>query len=128
MLIAYAWKFFTTLVKAAFYIQSHGVVHRDLKINNVFLKIDQDDDGPMGNWRLRPMVGNFGTAMPITPGIAGLRNPEDFNENGAIEQVAPEQYTTESQLLPGHAIRGRTTVFHVGCVNNHGSKCLSDYI
>lgn len=40
MPIAYAWKFFTALVKAAIYIHSHGVVHRDLKIDNIFLKID----------------------------------------------------------------------------------------
>lgn len=81
----------------------------------------------MGNWRLRPVVGDFGTAMPITPGIAGLRNPEDFNENGAIEQVAPEQYSTEPQLLPGHAIGEKTTVFHIGYVFNHGSKCFSNH-
>ncbi|KAE9965414.1 hypothetical protein EG328_009666 [Venturia inaequalis] len=114
MPINYAWKFFAALVEAAVYIHSHGVVHRDLKVDNIFFKIDQDDDGVMGSWRLRPMVGDFGTAMPITPGIAEIRNPEDFDECGALEQVAPEQYSTEPQLLPGHGIGEKTTVFHIG--------------
>lgn len=90
MPIAYAWKFFVALVEASIYIHSHDVVHRDLKLDNIFLKIDEDGKTPMGSWRLCPTVGDFGSAMPVTPGIAGFRNPEDFDENGAMEQVAPE--------------------------------------
>lgn len=168
--IGYAWKFFTALVDAAIHIDDFGVVHRDLRLENILFTVERGeesegektdgkaDEDPgddkmekgsakpiieggilkrpdkrkvtgsadleeaanpkkkavlskaanmrqpddrmgtfkpkpvMDGWRLKPMIGDFGSALPINPGTKTIRNRTDFDELGYRDFKAPEEY------------------------------------
>lgn len=111
---AFAWKLFDALVQAAIHIHVHDIVHRDIKLNNVFFTAETGDE--MGGWKVKPVLADFGMALPVECQINGVTNPIDFRR--AVEDsninLAPEEYALDEPLLPHAKIDEKTTVFALG--------------
>ena len=89
-----AWPLFERLLDAVGYAHDQGVVHRDLKPDNILL-------GPDGN----PRIIDFGIAKDLD--ASGTRTGTGM---GTVEYMAPEQYTDAK------AVDARADVYSLGMI------------
>ena len=80
------------------YAHRHGVIHRDIKPDNILLH-----DG-------RAVVADFGIALAASRTEGGARITETGMSLGTPHYMSPEQAMGE------HALDGRTDVYALGCV------------
>lgn len=103
---------FIALVKAVQHLNIRGIVHRDLgKPDDILLGAETGSRSKFHQWGLKPLVTDFGLAMPIT---STFENPQDMHENpGATSTLAPEQITTFPPLYP-EPQDGQTNIYQLG--------------
>lgn len=113
--VGFAWYFFQALVDAAISMHEQRIIHRDLTLESIMLAVVKEEHG---SWTLKPQIGDFGAAFPLT--ASGTRDPADLDSTGAKDFLAPEQYETDPPVLPSIPPSARcevsemTTVFHIG--------------
>lgn len=110
----FAWLIFKALVEATVHMHQANAIHLDLHAGNIFLA--KDYDGVMGGYGIKPLIADFGSALPMRPDR--FNNPEDFKLPGKAETLAPEQIITYPRLVEPPegqpAIGKHTSVFHLG--------------
>ena len=118
--ISLLWRLLGAIVKGCQHMHRLGIMHRDIKANNIFLvAVPAFDDPIMGDWGIRPVLADFGGAMPVQP--CRYKNPTDFNEAVTETHAAPEQFIGIPPLVQslsngnfGYPMGEKTDVFQIG--------------
>lgn len=110
----FVWLLFKALVEATVHMHKANAVHLDLHAGNIL--IAEDHDGAMGGYGIKPLIVDFGYALPVRSDR--FNNPEDYRLPGKPQTWAPEQIITYPRLVDppegAPAIGKHTSVFHLG--------------
>ena len=99
------WRVYGSIIKALIYMHDRGLMHRDLKPENVLMMRETAASDPMmGDWGVRPLLADFGAAMPVAP--VRYRNPCDFDETQTACYAAPEQFVGIPPLVEDNTGQG----------------------
>lgn len=95
----FIWRMFGAIVQAVQLMHSKGLVHRDLKPDNILMiRSDTANDPMMGDWGVRPLIGDFGATMPLNP--LRFENQTDFDGVNSRAYTAPETFVGIPPLVP----------------------------
>lgn len=110
----FVWLLFKAFVGVTFHMHKANAIHLDLHLGNILL--GKDTDERMGGYGIKPLVADFGYALPVGP--ERFNNTEDFKGLGKEQTWAPEQIITHPRLVQppkdGPAIGEHTSVFQLG--------------
>lgn len=100
----FLWDLLHVLVEALQHLRDRGIVHRDLNCVNILIGEDDEDEPVMNGWGIRPLVCDFGSAIPLNP--PRYENPYDCPNLCARYYEAPEQQGY--QMRPPPVLASRT--------------------